>query len=45
VLAQLVDVELEGGDRALALSVVVLVAVALGGWLAATYRYRRAEIA
>jgi len=38
-------VELELGGRPLVLSLVVLVAVTIGGWLAATYRYRRAEIA
>lgn len=45
VLAQLADVDLELGGRPLVLSVVVLVVVAIGGWLAATYRYRHAEIA
>jgi ABC-2 type transport system permease protein len=45
VLARLSDVELELGGRPLVLSLVVLVVVAIGGWLAATYRYRRAEIA
>ena len=45
VLARLTDVELELGGRPLVLSLVVLVAVTIGGWLAATYRYRRAEIA
>jgi len=45
VLARVADVELEQGERALGLSVAVLVAVTVGGWLAATYRYRRAEIA
>ena len=45
VLARVADVELERGERALGLSVAVLVAVTVGGWLAATYRYRRAEIA
>jgi hypothetical protein len=44
-LARLTDVELELGGRPLALSLVVLVVVTIGGWLAATYRYRRAEIA
>ena len=45
VLAQLADVDLELGGRPLVLSVFVLVVVAIGGWLAATYRYRHAEIA
>jgi len=45
VLARLADVELDLGGRPLALALVVLVAVAVGGWLAGTYRYRRAEIA
>jgi ABC-2 type transport system permease protein len=45
VLARVADVELEQGERALGLAVAVLVAVTVGGWLAATYRYRRAEIA
>ena len=45
VLARLTDVELELGGRPLVLSLVVLVVVTIGGWLAATYRYRRAEIA
>jgi len=45
VLAQLADVDLELGGRPLVLSVVVLVVVTIGGWLAATYRYRHAEIA
>jgi len=45
VLAQLADVDLELGGRLVVLSVVVLVVVTIGGWLAATYRYRRAEIA
>ena len=35
----------ELGGRPLVLSVVVLVVVTIGGWLAATYRYRHAEIA
>jgi len=45
VLAQLADVDLELGGRPLVLSVVVLLVVTIGGWLAATYRYRHAEIA
>jgi hypothetical protein len=45
VLARLADVELADAGRSLVLAVVVLVAVAIGGWLAATIRYRRAEIA
>jgi hypothetical protein len=45
VLAQLSDVDLSRGDRAVGLSVAVLVSVTAGGWLAATHRYRRAEIA
>jgi hypothetical protein len=45
VLARLADVDLELGDRSLTVSLIVLVAVTIGGWLAATYRYRRAEIA
>lgn len=44
-LARIVDVELELGGRSLVLSLAVLVAVAIAGWLAATDRYRRAEIA
>lgn len=45
VLARLGDVDLSLGTRSLALSVVVLGAVTVGGWLVATSRYRRAEIA
>jgi hypothetical protein len=45
VLARLADVELADAGRSLVLAVVVLVTVAIGGWLAATIRYRRAEIA
>jgi hypothetical protein len=45
VLARLADVDLALGDRSLTVSLIVLVAVTIGGWLAATYRYRRAEIA
>ena len=44
-LARIVDVELELGGRSLVLSLAVLVAVAIAGWLAAADRYRRAEIA
>ena len=44
-LARVADVDVELGGRSLLLSLVVLVAVTLGGWLAATHRYRRAEIA
>lgn len=45
VLARMADIELELGGRSLVLSLVVLVAVTVGGLLAATHRYRRAEIA
>ena len=45
VLARLADVDLDLGGRMLFLSVVALVVVAVGGWLAATHRYRHAEIA
>ena len=45
VLARLADVDLDLAGRALVVSVVALVVVAVGGWLAATHRYRRAEIA
>ena len=45
VLARLSDVELEDATRSLGLAVSVLVAVAIGGLVAATIRYRRAEIA
>lgn len=45
VLARLADLDLDLAGRALVLSVVALVVVAVGGWLAATHRYRRAEIA
>jgi hypothetical protein len=45
VLARLADVELADAGRSLVLAVVVLVTVAIGGWLAATIRSRRAEIA
>lgn len=44
-LARIADVEVELGGRSLLLSLVVLVAVTVGGWLVATHRYRRAEIA
>jgi len=37
-----VDVPLDG--RSVATSLVVLPAVAVGGWLAATLRYRRADV-
>jgi ABC-2 type transport system permease protein len=45
VLARLSDVELDDATRSLGLAVSVLVAVAIGGLVAATIRYRRAEIA
>jgi hypothetical protein len=45
VLARLADVDLELGGRPLTVSVVALLVVIVGGWLAATHRYRRAEIA
>jgi len=45
VLARLADVELADAGRSLGLGVSVLVAVAIGGLVAATIRYRRAEIA
>ena len=45
VLARLADVDLDLADRPLVVSVVALVVVAVGGWLAVTHRYRRAEIA
>jgi hypothetical protein len=45
VLARLADLDLDLAGRPLVLSVVALVVVAVGGWLAATHRYRRAEIA
>ena len=45
VLARLADVDLDLGGRLLFPSVVALGVVAVGGWLAATHRYRRAEIA
>ncbi len=45
VLARLADVELAAAGRSRGLAHTVLAAVAVGGWLAATIRYRRAEIA
>lgn len=45
VLAQLADVEIAEAGRPLGLAVAVLAAVAIGGCVAATFRYRRAEIA
>ena len=41
-LAPGVDVQLEAGSAAAAF--VVLPAIAVAGWLAATWRYRRADI-
>jgi hypothetical protein len=37
-------VDVEGGARSAAAAFVVLPAVAIGGWLVATWRYGRADV-